>query len=318
MTFQQGSTGPEVSQIQAQLKVLGFYEEPVDGDFGPATQVAVIQFQSSKALSADGIVGPLTWAALFTGSVVPVPVDAGDLPTRCLSLTGSFETGQRPPGCFAAIAGDFDGQGMSFGALQWNFGQSSLQPLLQQMDQAHSDVIDQLFGNDASELRSVLTKSHPDQMTWIRSIQDGGHHIQQPWRDQFSALGHSGEFQALEVKAATQRYEEAKSWCGTYNVQSERAVALMFDIRVQDGSIAASTRDQILQDFQNLQPSGDPAQDEVNRLVIIANRRADAVHGPFQADVRARKLCIANGQGTVHGANYDLETQFGITLAVAT
>jgi len=30
--------------------------------------------------------------------------------------------------------------------------------------------------------------------------------------------------------------------------------------------------------------------------------------------VRARKLCIANGGGVVHGINFDLDGQFGIGL----
>jgi peptidoglycan hydrolase-like protein with peptidoglycan-binding domain len=31
-------------------------------------------------------------------------------------------------------------------------------------------------------------------------------------------------------------------------------------------------------------------------------------------DVRARKLCIAKGEGVVHGVRYNLEEQFGIQL----
>ena len=52
----------------------------------------------------------------------------------------------------------------------------------------------------------------------------------------------------------------------------------------------------------------------MNKLVIIANRRADAANPAAQADVRARKLTIANGTGTVHGITYNIQSDFGITL----
>jgi peptidoglycan hydrolase-like protein with peptidoglycan-binding domain len=40
------------------------YNLSVDGDFGPETRSRVIAFQGAEGLSADGIVGPNTWAAL--------------------------------------------------------------------------------------------------------------------------------------------------------------------------------------------------------------------------------------------------------------
>jgi hypothetical protein len=44
-----------------------------------------------------------------------------------LRLTGNFETNGDP---FAQAAGDFDGQGISMGVLQWNLGQDTLQKLV--------------------------------------------------------------------------------------------------------------------------------------------------------------------------------------------
>ena len=63
VTVQQGSSGDAVRAAQYKLGVT------VDGAFGSGTKSAVINFQKSKGLSADGVVGPNTWAALVGGGV---------------------------------------------------------------------------------------------------------------------------------------------------------------------------------------------------------------------------------------------------------
>ncbi len=65
--LKQGSSGPEVTALQTKLKQLGFDPKGVDGNFGPGTKSALIAFQKSKNLSADGMAGPATMAALQIG-----------------------------------------------------------------------------------------------------------------------------------------------------------------------------------------------------------------------------------------------------------
>lgn len=62
--LRQGSKGADVRTLQQRLNELG-NALTVDGNFGPGTHQAVVAFQQSKGLSADGKVGPNTWAALF-------------------------------------------------------------------------------------------------------------------------------------------------------------------------------------------------------------------------------------------------------------
>jgi putative chitinase len=62
--LKQGSSGPDVQDLQQKLKDLGFDPNGVDGNFGPGTKAAVIAFQQSQGLQADGMVGPATLAAL--------------------------------------------------------------------------------------------------------------------------------------------------------------------------------------------------------------------------------------------------------------
>ena len=55
-----GSKGEEVRKIQKKLKELGHYNGAVDGIYGSATKKAVIAFQKSCGITADGIAGPKT------------------------------------------------------------------------------------------------------------------------------------------------------------------------------------------------------------------------------------------------------------------
>ena len=63
-TVRTGSKGAEVRMLQILLKKTGLEPGPIDGDFGPATHGAVVQFQEKKGLEVDGIVGVHTWGAL--------------------------------------------------------------------------------------------------------------------------------------------------------------------------------------------------------------------------------------------------------------
>lgn len=65
-TLRRGSKGQEVMELQNDLLRLG-YPLPrygADGDFGRETEEALKLFQGDNGLTADGICGPLTWAAL--------------------------------------------------------------------------------------------------------------------------------------------------------------------------------------------------------------------------------------------------------------
>ena len=313
-----GSRGDEVRRLQEQLKTLDYYRGPIDGDFGGGTEAAVRTFQRKKKLRADGIVGPNTWKALFQERIPEPAVCKKPLDYRVLALTGSFETGNGIPECFAGLGGDFDGQGMSFGVLQWNFGQDSLQPLLGQMIAKHAAAARSIFQNNYAVLVKALRAEKNELMDFVRSIQHPvKHYIYEPWRGMFKSLGRTAEFQTIELQFAKRTYHAALKLCSEYGLRSERAVALMFDIKVQNGSIRDIVKAQILADFKSLPEDLSADEQEVRKMRIVANRRAGAAKAEWIEDVRSRKLCCANGAGTVHGNPYDIAEQFGIGLKAA-
>jgi len=62
--LQRGAMGPGVTALQEALQVLGFPPGNVDGVFGLGTEAAVLAFQKSAGLLADGIAGPRTLSDL--------------------------------------------------------------------------------------------------------------------------------------------------------------------------------------------------------------------------------------------------------------
>jgi peptidoglycan hydrolase-like protein with peptidoglycan-binding domain len=76
-SLQEGATGGNVKRLQSLLASAGFNPGGVDGDFGPQTRAAVMNYQASRGLGVDGVVGPQTWAALNSNAPA---VHGGPLP----------------------------------------------------------------------------------------------------------------------------------------------------------------------------------------------------------------------------------------------
>ncbi|MBD2066298.1 peptidoglycan-binding protein [Leptolyngbya sp. FACHB-671] len=68
-----GSKGDAVKELQKLLNHWGYYLT-IDGTFEQGTLNIVKVFQRRVFLKADGIVGNLTWQALYTGAPVNMPV----------------------------------------------------------------------------------------------------------------------------------------------------------------------------------------------------------------------------------------------------
>lgn len=109
-TLTQGSQGSTVAELQAALKLLGYYSGTVDGVFAEDTAIAVSRFQQAAGIGADGIVGPNTWYRLFppvafaASPPIPAPVSPvtvepsyGDNPTPSLEEFPILRRGMSGP-----------------------------------------------------------------------------------------------------------------------------------------------------------------------------------------------------------------------------
>jgi len=82
-TISFGATGDVVRRVERALRRTPDLGLKVDGVFGGQVETAVKQFQKSSGLTADGVVGPQTWAAL---------PDGGPMPTLQEGSTGAVVT----------------------------------------------------------------------------------------------------------------------------------------------------------------------------------------------------------------------------------
>src|SRR5262245_19361755 len=86
-TLKEGSSGSEVRELQTRLKDSGFNPGDIDGRFGPGTEAALIGFQKSGGLVADGIAGPRTLAALGLADEQAASAAAGEDVTGTVTVT---------------------------------------------------------------------------------------------------------------------------------------------------------------------------------------------------------------------------------------
>ncbi len=80
-TYEKGSSGSVVREMQTRLKEWGYYDGEVDGIFGSATEEAIEEFQRKNGLAVDGRAGPATLTALGlpTGQTQETGANSGDL-----------------------------------------------------------------------------------------------------------------------------------------------------------------------------------------------------------------------------------------------
>ncbi len=240
---------------------------------------------------------------------LPSPVEStkGGKSTKqkALLITSEYEG----PDGYSNVTGNFDGQGLSFGALQWNLGQGTLQPILSSLLTRYPDTVNAIFGGDKLQtLQNILAGSSSEQVEWGQSISlHGGGTIQSDWCQAFKQLGQTLQCQTVQLEAADAYLQRAKALCDEFGLTTERGYALMFDIAVQNGSVSVAARAYIDQQ------GGTDNLAEKEKLGLIAQAVANASAAAYRNDVLARKMAIVNGSGVVHDTYFDFDGKAGLS-----
>lgn len=278
--------GPLVQQIQVQLNKQGCDAGVVDGAWGVHTINAIRNWQKIKQLPVTGVIDDDTWTGLMRA---PVP----SLFQRSLQLTGAWEgTG------YSGANGNFDGQGITWGVVGFTWGNGELQGILREIQRSHPASFTAAFQALESIIKDILSQSLPAQMAWAQSISTNtGNSVQPPWAAAFEALGNDVLVQSIENAHAQHYWIAAVNLAQQFGLRSERALALCFDISVQN-TVTQTMISEILQQIKGA--------DENDRLQIIAHVIAEHTNPNYLNDVLMRKMTFIHGQGTVHGDQYDI------------
>lgn len=210
---------------------------------------------------------------------------------RALQLTSSFEGG------WAAVAGDFDGQILSWGPLQWNLGQGTLYHVLRDIPQ---EVLQKYLG---SGFVNALNSGLDALRAYVRANLLSGKNLKPEARQDLVALATAEEARRAFLNGAVPYFLRAEKLLSITGWETARAYALAFDTAVQNG---APRRDHLKEYGRRLREAGRDLQ-EWEKLKVWAKTVADLANPRWREDVLSRKLTIALGKGMVHGRYYNLE-----------
>ena len=284
-----GTHGGIVGDSQRGLMSAGCDPGRIDEVYGQGTARAVTQVQANRRLPPTGDIDDLTWAEFM-----PRPVPS--LFERSLELTAAFEGHS-----YTLAVGNFDGAWLTWGIIGFTMKFGKVQAIILKTNEVRPELIEQAFGENAGALIRIMGSTPNEQKSWADSISINGK-LAAPWRQQFQALGEFPEVRQIQRQIAHDDYYlPCLTTARDFGLQSELGIALCFDIHVQNGSINSTARALIQKEL-----SGKSNSDEAELRSVIANAVADAASSAFREDVRSRKMAIAIGRGSVHGATFDL------------
>jgi len=229
---------------------------------------------------------------------------------KLLKNTGFFEGNDG----YSNLAGNFDKQGISFGIIQFNFGQGTLEPLLKQYIKENNTEFVNIFGSTkAAELTKVVNEyTEAQQIAWSTGISTGDDNqfVVDSWAKPFRKMGESSKNRDLQKVHAKQYFDRAEGWAHDFDIKSMQGLAFLFDQAVHEWSFTSfsKAKDEVLEKARAYKNANGEIMPDRDRLSILL----DYVRSN---DGKERRTCIMNGSGTHNGKQYDVD-DFGISYSI--
>jgi hypothetical protein len=203
---------------------------------------------------------------------------------------------------YQAVSGDFHKMGMSFGLIQWNFGQNTLGPLLKMMLDKDPTAFKNCFGEgtDYDTLEKALKSGNQnEELKWARSAQKSN---RSAWEAGFRSLGSVAAFQKIQLdqavggthSLAVAVIAELRGISSSLFANIElRSYCAIFDLCIQQHGISKSLKET----KKKIKEEKPASQNEAMQIVV--KERARKASKEWVSD------CISRRMGILTGAAYE-------------
>lgn len=174
-------------------------------------------------------------------------MDINQYTKTALKVTSSFEGNDG----FATVTGNFDGQGLSAGALQWTVGMGTFQSIVNKTIQGNPGILSRLMPQTGAELQTLLQAPLNEAVSIAASWDDGYRRVKEPYLSELKAFWGSVECITEQVltaqKLANQAAVYANAWVQLRdepNAPQDPTVqefCFFFDVVVNNGSLRGLT-----------------------------------------------------------------------------
>lgn len=208
-----------------------------------------------------------------------------------LFITAGFENGNPS---FGKCADNFDGMGMSFGLIQWNFGMNTLGPILKEMHDVDPQAFEAAFasGTNYQTIWSAISSGDSAaQKSWAITQQSSN---KANWLKTFQAIGDNEKFQAIQIHEAA-KYHQYVLRCLKFlrglrsdlmeSVQLVTYCAL-YDLCVQQGDLSKAS-----EQIQERTAAEKPGT-QIDLLKIAIQERAKVANPSSVFDCTSRRMGI--------------------------
>ncbi|MFK7855055.1 MAG: hypothetical protein AB8B79_13110 [Granulosicoccus sp.] len=211
-----------------------------------------------------------------------------------LQVVASYETRGNP---YEQVTGNFDGAGLSFGVIQFNFKSGTLQRLFELFYLADPDALQACFDTPErfDELSRIVKGSQSKAIKWGDSISIGAgkSKVTAPWNKCFRAMGRVEQFKQIQMNFAYEKYGQLMlstlaflEGLSDVQIRNHRCLTAIFDMCIQQGGHGRA-RNEIKKRVIDENP-----RDEITLTHITVEERAKKANVVYRADCLSRRLGI--------------------------